>query len=242
MTMRTTLLIAALSLSAFTPSDAEACGSYNPEPRVMRLSTHFLTGFDNSGPRSFVLFGASEPTAKLAWRKLAPGTYDMTEIANDMLLANPVTLTLLGPSGTRVVSSSKHVFLSRSWNIKTTTSALDVGNVEGFTIAIEGAHANATWIALEDTSYKKAKGRAWVTALGVSPYHAGSIWVSRLKGTNVEAVSVYGKDGKTITFLKHGDKNLGRFAGSPIGAFTNAGVIKVVLADDAFVTTAFVGV
>jgi len=238
-----TLLIAAFSLSALTPSrDADACGSYTPEPQVLRLSTHFVPGGDGDRRRTFALLGSTTPPPKLAWKLLAPMSYDATQIANDMMLANPITLTLVGPSGTRVVSSSKHVFLSRSWNFDATASALEVDGGVGFAIAIEGKHDRAKWIELEDVTPAKAKLRTWVTALGVTPYDADSIYVNRVKGTDLEIVSVYPSNGtKMITFLKQGDRNHGRFDGSPLGAFSNGGVTKLVLADGARATAVFLG-
>ena len=240
-----TLLIAALSLSAFTPSrDADACGGYIREPRVLRLSTHHIPSFDEgAGTRSFVVLGTATPPATVAWRRLAPSSYDSTQIANDMVLANSVTLTLLGPAGTRVVSSTQHVFLSHTFDFRGATNALDIGNAHGFSIAIEGVHPNATWRALEKPLYRKAASSStWVTALGVTPASVNEIDVRRITGTPFEAVSLYAKDStKLVTFLRHGDKNLGRFDGSPVGTFTNNGITQLVLFDGANVSTAYLG-
>jgi hypothetical protein len=239
-----TLLIAALSLSALSPSrDAEACGGYTPEPRVLRLSTHRFPSFDkNARDRSFAVFGDTTPPAKLEWTLLVPMSYDSTQIANDMQRARTVTLTLLGPAGTRVVSSKKHVFLASTFDFEGKANALDIGNARGFSIALEGVHPNATWSTLEHVMYRKTNLDTWVTALGASPSQAGSINLSRVKGTPFETVSLYVKDSPTmVTFLKHGDRNLGRYAGTPIGAFTNNGITQLVLVDGPRVSTAYLG-
>ncbi|MBA3504042.1 MAG: hypothetical protein M4D80_41455 [Myxococcota bacterium] len=243
--MRTlTLQIAALSLFLLAlHRNAEACGSYVPEPRVLRLSTHQLPSFDkNVAARSFAVFANAKAPAKLVWQQLVPMSYDLTQIANDMALANPVTLTLLGPSGTRVVSSKKHVFLARTFDFNEAANAIDIGNASGFSIALEGAHPDATWSTLEHVGYRKTNLDTWVTALGASPSQGGSIHLSRVKGTPFETVSLYVKDSvKMVTFLKHGDRNLGRFEGTPIGTFTNKGVTQLVLVDGARVSTAYLG-
>jgi hypothetical protein len=55
-------------------------------------------------------------------------------------------------------------------------------------------------------------------------------------------VSLSVKDStKLVTFLKHGDRNLGRFEGRPMGTFTNNGITQLVLFDDARVSTAYLG-
>jgi hypothetical protein len=237
-----TLLLAALSLSALTPSrDADACGGYVREPRILQLAAHVVAS-DGKGSelRTFALFGTATPPANIKWRRLDPMSFDTTSVAHATPLANAVTLTLLGPSGTRVVSSTKHVFLSRSSGLRKTASALDIGDVKDFTIALEGVHPTATWTAVEDVSYTNArKMAAWVKAQGAD---ASSVYVSRVKGTPFETVSVWTEGStKTVTFLKRGDDNLGRFDGSPIGAFTNKGITQLVLVDGAQVSTAYLG-
>lgn len=228
-----TLLLAALSLSTLTPSRSDACGGYRPEPRVMRLSTHFIANV-NDQRRTFVLYGEATETTKLAWRLLAPRTYDGTQIADGEPFANPVTLTLVGANGTRIVSSTKHVYLSRSWDFVKPQHAMDIGNIEGFAVALEGKHDDASWIALEEQPYKRAAMRRWLGALGVVPYDATSVYVSRVAGTKFETVTVFPKDGKKmVTFLKHGDRNLGRYDGTPMGAVSTDGTTNLVIVDGA---------
>ena len=236
-----TLLIAALSLSTLTPSrDADACGGYNPEPRILRLATHALASDGNGSElRTFALFGAATPPANVTWRRLDPMSFDTAQVAHAAPLANAVTLTLVGPSGTRVVSSSKHVFLSRALGRRSTESALDIGVVKDFAIALEGVHPNATWTALDNRSPQQATTLAWVKAQGVD---ASWVDVNRVKGTAIETVSVWMEArAKTVTFLRQGDKNLGRFDGNPIGAFTNKGITQLVLVEGTRISTAYLG-
>jgi hypothetical protein len=234
-----TLLIAALSLSAVTPShDAEACGTYVPEPRVFQLTAHFEQAGLDGRPlrRTFAVVGDVTPPANLTWRRLSSTTFDSTSIADSMPATKPITLTLIGRSGARVVSSTKHVFLTRSAR-GATASAIDIGDANGFSIAIEGAHPNATWSEIDAPTYQRSgSARAWVTALGVTPR---LVYVSRVPGKPFEVVTVMPKDGGQVTFVKHGDRNLGRFDGSPIGAFTNNGATQLVLVDGTKVSTAY---
>ena len=236
-----TLLIAALSLSAFTPSrDADACGGYVPEPRVLQLTARFeeTNGINRGVTRNFAILGLATPSPSLKWRRLAPSSFDSTSIATDTV-ATPMTLTLIGNPGARVVTRKQRVFLSTQ-AFSEATSAIDVGNADGFFIALEGSHPKATWSPLEDlTSKKSTQAKAWLAALGVKPY---SVYVSRVKGTPFETVSMWTDAGtKTVTYLRHGDRNLGRFDGSPIGAFTNNGVTQLVLVDGRTVSTAYLG-
>jgi len=239
-----TLLLAALSLSALTPSrEADACGGYNPEPQVLRVTTHVVVTNGKVIRRAFAHSGAANPTKKLDWKKLAPTSFDPTQIAAGTMLANPVTFTLVGPSGTRVVKVNKQVFLSKSWSFDTVTSAVEVpASDPGFSIAIEGDFASAAWIELDDVYTSQNPLVAWVKAQGEAPFNPNSIILNRVKGTNVETVSFYPKGGtKLITYLRAGDRNLGRFTGSPMGAFSNGLEIKLVVTDDETTSTVYVG-
>ena len=228
-----TLLLAALSLSALTPSRSDACGNYRPEPRVMRLSTHFIVDRATDRRRTFVLYGDA-PAAERSWRMLAPMSYDATQIADGERLANPVTFTLVGETGTRVVASTKHVYLSKSWDFERPQHAMDLGDVEGFAVAIEGKHEHAAWIALEERTHSQRAIARWVTAHGITPYDGASIYVSRVAGTDFETVSVFPKNGKKmLTFLKHGDREIGRYNGTAMGAVSIDGITNLVIVDGA---------
>ena len=223
------LLLVALTLSAVTPSrDAEACGNYRPEPEVFRLSSHVIVGKgvpDAQRRRTFVLLPRrAAPEDGLAWQKLAPQSFDATQIADGPVLASPVTVTLVGPAGTKVVASTKQVFLSRSWEFERPIAALEVPAVEGFAIAIEGNHPNAKWTELERVNRAKNDGT----------------YVSRVDGSDVKLVSFYSsKARKYVTMLKVGEKNHGEFSGHALGAVTNDGVMSLVVADGSRATKVY---
>ena len=236
------MILAALAVSSsFVASVriADACGGYNLEPTVFRLSSHFIVGADSAERRrTFALLREQAPSKGLAWHQLAPMSYDATQIANAKSFASPVTLTLVGPSGAKVVSSSKHVFLSRSWDFDAATGAVEVPSGD-FAIALSGSHEDAKWLALEDVKYSKSAMLAWVTAQGVTPFDADSLYISHVKGTNIDTVTLFPKDGtKMLTLLKEGEANVGQFNGSPHGAFELDGTTKVVIVDGARVIAA----
>ncbi len=226
--MRTALLLIA-SLSSLTARTADACGNYRPEPQVFRLSTHFIPLARNTeGRRTFVVL--AEPAPKGAdWKLLAPMSYDGTQVADAPSLPRALTFTLVGPAGTRVVESKKHVFLRRSWAFEKTAGGIEVdAGRDDLAIAIEGVHEDATWTAL-DSVVSTPNDAAWVGALGFAA-EASSIYISRVHGTDLEAVSVY-SDGKTITFLRQRGRNHGRMDGSALGAVTFDGVMRLITSD-----------
>lgn len=200
---------------------------------MYRLSSHYVLDRDPSTERrrTFALIPERAPEKGLSWRQLSPMSYDMTSIADGMPFTHPVTLTLVGPSGTRVVASKKHVFLSHSWDFELDTGAVEVPDHGDFAIALSGSHAGAEWHALEHTPSKKELV-AWVKAQGVKPFDANSIYASRVDG--VETITLFPENGtKMITFVRRGTENLGRFDGSPLGAYKLAGVTKLVIVDGA---------
>lgn len=204
------VLLAALMVSSLAPlHDADACGA--PEPVVYRLSSHVVTHPLKDSVHDYVRTFALVP-----------------EIATGTPFANPVTLTLVGPSRTRVVTSKRHV--------SGDTGAIEVpqiGDYEHFEIALSGAHASAKWHTPIGTA-KTKELVAWVTAHGVIGFEA--ISTSRVR--NVEAVTLQSTDGKRITtFVRRGTESLGRFDGHALGAFELDGLTKLVIADGANVQT-----
>lgn len=234
------MILAALALSSLVPvRHADACGGYLIEPVVYRLSSHDVIDLDRTTEhrRTFALIAETAPAKGLAWRQLSPMSYDMTSIADASPFAYPVTLTLVGPAGTRVVTSKKHVFLSRSWDFKGDTGAIEVSDHGDFAIAIAGSYADVEWRALDEStpSAKQKKAlAAWVKTQGVTPWSADSLYTSRVG--DVETITLFPENGtKMITLVRRGTENLGRFDGSPLGAYKLFGTTKLVLVDGASV-------
>ncbi len=250
-----TLLIAALALSSTLPSpDADACGGYtsSPEPQVMQLTHHrALIGDDGKvlAPRSFVRTRELAPDG-LAWSWLTPRSFDTTMIAPAPTAptapaaptaATPVTFTLLGPAGTRVVTATRKVFLADARPERGAHGAFEVPVSGGarFELAMRGDQADARWIGLEEVAVTGRTLR-WLAALGVTPDPREDVQVRRLRGTPFEVVSVYPKGGsKMVTLLKQGGRNHGSWEGLPVAGFSNRGARQLVIADAGRVTLVY---
>ena len=216
------LLLAALSLSALH-HDADACGT-TPEPQVYRLSSHYT----RNGSRTFVLFDETAPK-NAAWKHLAPMSYDSTEIASAEAMS-PTTFTLVGPSGTRVVSTGKHFYLSRSWDFEKTSGALEIESRrdDNFSVALLGAHEKVTWRALEGEESSAALER-WVAK---QVAFKGSVYASHFAGTYYyESVTVFDDDGKMVTLIKDGERLVRRIDGNVLGAIYMDHVLMAVVAN-----------
>ena len=120
--MRTTLLLAALTLSLLPSSEVDACGDYGaePAPQVLRVSTHGTrtSQKDAFRPRSFVVLGPTNG-AGLAWTALSVSSYDYARIANVPGAALPMELTLVDETGTRTVKTTRRVALDRTFTFHT---------------------------------------------------------------------------------------------------------------------------
>jgi hypothetical protein len=223
-----TLLLAAVSLSALH-ANADACGT--PAPTVFRLSSHYVVGGAGTDHRRmFVLLDEVAPKG-LYWKQLSPMSYDATEIANAYTLAAPMTFTLVGPSGTRVVSTAKHFYLSKSWDFTQATGALeiDLKDDDNFAIAISGTQRRAQWDEVTGEETTKQLER-WVAKQGVTVLDHSSIYASRIKGTDIEAVAAFDKAGKMITLIKDGSRLVSKIDGSVLGAIEIDGNLQLVVA------------
>lgn len=146
--MRTALLTLA-ALSTLAPlQEADACGSYVPEPRIHRLSTHYIPRTRTAHVRSFVVLGGAS-NDKRAWKQLAPHSYDGTRIAAGEQLHVPMTFTIVGANGTKVVHGRNQVFLASTFAFVEPASAIEVPSADDRAIVIEGAHGDAKWIDLD---------------------------------------------------------------------------------------------
>jgi hypothetical protein len=216
------LLLAALAVSSFPSLDrADACGFEMPQ--VLPLSSH-------SGPfrggawatRTFAMLGEPVP-AGVRWHMLAPRTYDSTQVADAAPLDAALTVTLVGPSGARVVSTTQRAFLAPAWGWKTPSAALEVDTGERdarFSVALVGSHPNATWEALDHQS-GSADDVDWVIAQGVTPA-AGQVTVSHIPNTTSDVITVMQKDsGDMITFVRRDDKVRRQIQGAAVGTLTD---------------------
>ena len=238
-----TLLLASLSLAAAltTPRDAEACGGYMPEPAALQLSTHSIDGRGMPETRTFALLPWEAVPEGLTWDRLSWASFDATQIARARPLAKPLTLTLLGPAGTRVVTATQRVFLDRAWKHRAHVAAVQLDVPQGFRIALRGAHANARWVALEDRVSTPALSK-WLAKHAAAHGKPDSVHVSRIAGTAIEVVSFYSvTERRLVTLLKEGEHSAGELDGMPLGAFAYNGGLHLVLPDGAATRQVFLG-
>jgi hypothetical protein len=226
-----TLLLASLTISALQ-NPADACGPYVHEPTVFQLSSHYVRGAREQS-RTFALLNEA-PTGTPVWRALAPGTYDGAQIADASPLPAPMTLTLVGPSGTQLVASDNRSVIQGGLRSLQPTFALEVDTQRGaFVVALAGRHPNAKWIAL-DTQVQGSKADLdWVTAHGVTPYrgYGVGVYISKLQNTAYETVTVNTKEGATITFVRSGGTEIVRFDGYAMGGLSINGNSFVLKSD-----------
>ncbi len=147
--MRTLLLALALASSTLAaPTVADACGGYGmerPTPAALEVTQW--------KQRTFVVIASADtPAANASWRRLAPDTYGNTT----MITAGPDTddsrtLTLVGPSGTRVVSTKKTVFLRRGAAGPVRQALVIEGLGERrYTVGFEGKRPDARFLSVRN--------------------------------------------------------------------------------------------
>jgi hypothetical protein len=228
------LLAAVLATTTLTTQIAAACGGYadfKPAPRVLAVSSHSIVDTKQHWTRrAFVVLEQSIEADDSAWKWLAPYTYDPTHILTIGRLAKPMEVTLVGPSGTRVVKADQQVALSRSWHIgheqKRIALEVPVAERDQFTVAIAGRATDATWHEL-GAADDSAATTWWLAKQGIKqPKHVRAIGIT---GTTIDLVE-YSVDGMTQTIARNGDRQATLGASTrPLGAVTTAGRTFVVL-------------
>jgi len=220
-----TLLLASVSALVANLSTADACGSYVPTPRVLQLAQPYAPG-----EPTFVLTG-EVPTGKVAWTRLAPHSYDSTEVADAPDLAQPMEITLLGPAGAKVVSSKHRSFIQHSFERYSASAALEIEAKRGeFAIALAGRHAGAVWLAAEREHDGTRADRAWAIAAGAKPLSNTNVYVSKIHGSNLELVSVIDNDG-VLTIVRSGTTAAGSLRGYAMGIVSERGSEFIVTHD-----------
>jgi len=223
--MRTTLLLASVSALVSNLSTADACGSYVPTPRVLQLAQPYAPG-----EPTFVLTGEA-PTGKVAWQRIAPMSYDSTEVADAPDLAQPMEITLVGPAGNKLVSSKRRSFIQHSFERHSASAALEITAKRGdFAIALAGRHTGAVWLAAEGEHDGTRADRAWAIAAGAKPLSNTHVYVSRIHGSNLELVSVIDNDG-VLTLVRSGTTAASSLRGYAMGIVAEHGAQFIVTQD-----------
>lgn len=196
-----------LATSPLTTPTAEACGGYGSfkpaPPRAMLVTSHFHSGKPTADGgwsaqrRSFALLAKrAENRDSWRWAFVAPRTYDSTRVRS--LGAMPArTLTLVGKSGTRVVTVKSHVELAGelfSRDDVHEATELRLGPNDDFELALDGSLPAATWRDV-DITYS-GHGTIPGTTLALTRKHT---------------------DGGTVFELHYGAQSVGTYRGSPFG-------------------------
>ena len=241
--MRSTLLaslaVTATLTSAFAPSIADACGGYtgDPMPAVFAVDDHTVhqLGGDRWNRRAFVVLGATTAPADAAWELLAPRSYDSTQIADAPDPQQSTTFTLVGPSGSRVVSSNRRALLKHSFRIQNEHSAIEVDVAEQarFQIAVLGVQRDATWIPSTGVATTKAT-LAWVRGQGLDTAY---VYVTKIQGTKIQVISAHQPNDIGLTsFVVVDGTSRGAYTGSPIGGLDLGGKRYVLLEREGLIT------
>lgn len=233
--MRNFLCLAAafaLSTAVAAPPTADACGgSYGAvvrTPRSFAVSKHFVR--DAKNQRAFVALGGTAPDG-LAWKQLAPRTYDATKIAPAPAGA-PMTLTLVGEKGTRVITSARYVYLSLSMFMEGSTLALeyDVQPGDDFEIALLGTRTDAKWGDLPERRLGSKADSTWLEAQGFGIDKAERIGV--YDAGDIDVLSFWdAKSQRIMTVFRRGTAELGRSLGHPRGTVAVDGTRYVAVAN-----------
>jgi hypothetical protein len=225
MRLISSVLVTALAATTLSTSIAAACGGYvdvDPAPYTLSVTTHGLMENGKWTQRGFVVLEQQVELEAKAWKQLAPGTFDGTRIAFVAPREKPLELTLLGPSGTRVITTAKQVALSHSWKIGTDQSrlALEIPAIKDaqFTIAIIGRATDAKW---QELPYEQGTLATswWLAKHGVKDAEYVSM---RRISVDLDVVE-YSKDGASGFSVRQGDEEVGVGVGVVQGAFTTKG-------------------
>jgi hypothetical protein len=207
--MRTFLCLAPIAL-AFAPP-ADACGPVPPRVYLMSSYRHYTS-------HGHTLVRLAQPVnGAPAWQQADPMSYDSTAIAPASPLAAPMTVTLVGEHGTREVRTRDRVLVQHDlFRAMPASVALDLGEMRvDFPIAVDGPNRDLGFVA---------PVRATATA-------ADAVWlqtaekpdmITKTRIADVDTFVLWSNGGPSTT-VRFGDRNLGTFAGTPIGALDESG-------------------
>lgn len=222
----TSVLAATLTTAAAAPQIAAACGDYariDRAPRMLKVSSHRLFADHAQKQRAFVVFEQAFDGGDATWNLLAPGTFDNTRLVKLPALAAPLQVTLVGPSGVRVVESDKQVALADAfdlgWGEKRIAVEIPVADKDRFAVAIVGRAKDARW---HDAGHREAPASArwWLGKRGTPT--PDFIALRPLHGTGAEAIE-FSQAGEPQFVIRRGGAEVGNAQGSVLGAVTANG-------------------
>lgn len=215
MRFATCLVAALLSTTTLAAPVATACGSYSdyvPAPTLLPVSTHFV--FDGETPasrtqRAFAVINTPlSLDPKQTWQRIEQRSYDSTSMIQLASLKKPMTVTLVGKQGARVVRTTAHVALRWAFFRDAILEAVElpVRNDEQIELALAGSHRDAVWHDL-----------------------AGSYtWTQKILDTDIEVTSSH-DGGAAKTTIAAAGLELGSYEGYAVGAVDVGGARFVVM-------------
>jgi hypothetical protein len=211
--MRPFASLAALAALASTQTidPAAACGPA-PRPRVLDVSKHLVFVHDGIVPAGWHTFVVLDELAPddAAWTLLSPQSYDPTKIAEAPALDSPISFTLFGSSGVRVVSAVRRVYLMSAWKFDYkghVALEVDAGR-DSFMFAIAGVHADMPWHAVVPRT-DVGDAAAWLDGQHVPARK--NLHVAAIANTDLEIISFQpdAYDDQPRFAIRRGDANLG---------------------------------
>lgn len=214
------------SIPVLVPRRAEACGGYDPTPRMAVVSRHHN--------EMFVLLEHSVPDAgKVKWQSGgAQFAYDPAWIARAPSLTQAVKVTLAGPAGVRTVSTSRRAYVANDRFQPSAMLALEVAATpSNFEIAVLGER-DVTWTELtpEESS---PQARAWAVSQHLA---AHEVHASRLPAAPDTEILTAFVDGVEWTYVGDGKGAFWATTGTPQGVVTVEGMRYVAIVHDGLVT------
>jgi hypothetical protein len=219
------LALAALAATTLTTvPTADACGV--PEPQVLLLSSHMIT----KGPSSFAILDERVPQG-LLWTRLAPHSYDGTEIAAGSVFGPAVQLSLVGPRSAQRFNAKDRFFLRNTFTRRDEHAAMAVPAGD-FRIAIVGEHDDKARFLELDQRAETSKDAIWVAKQGLNAYNS-FISIAPIRSSRFEAITVTARnDGKTVTLIRSGEGLRERVDGTVIGGLSFHGMTFALVLEE----------
>ena len=174
--MRSLLLAAALATSVLVTDvpTADACGGgyFQLEPAAHAVVTPAVR---SDRTTSYALLSQrldEAAAAKVTLERLDPMSFDNASTAANRKLSTARTLTLLGPSGTKLFDARSTVWLDLAFDLDAAREAIALPKGR-FVVALEGKYKDATWTSL-----------ATIQGSTVTSFSAGDIQITLPHGSS----------------------------------------------------------
>ena len=217
------LIALSLALTTLSSTAALACGDLSQDaapPHVLRVDTIQGPGLDATR-RSFVVLDtpgrSRDDGAQRRWTRLPTDTFTSPTIADATTLATPVTLTLVGPHGARVIETRKQL-VYRDGRSTDVHLALEIPASDEPAIAIAGRLpdvASAAWHGLYPVSNDGAAD--WLSRHQIEIRPGTTPAVRNVMGTYLEVIWYTTVAGDAAALVRRGSTLLATGAEHAVG-------------------------